>query len=385
MTLATDQNLDPDRLSPTARRMLALRDEVLAEWVKRVRQTLKEAEHLPNPILIDTVPSLYDNLAQAITPDYPRITGDEGNTVATEHGGERARLTNYNARSVVWEYQLLRWTVFDVLKLNGVQLNQNEVLVINASIDGSIRASVNAFALAQTELRERFAAALVHDLRNPLSAAHVLAQFIQRSSDLAKIKDFAGQIAVNLSRVDRMIQDLLDSITFHAGERLPLRLDEFDIQEVAKEVCDQFTAMDGARFQLIGGRVRGWWDRDAMRRAMENLIGNAVKYGTPGTPIRIKIGTVADRMMLSVHSEGEPIPPEEIESVFQVFQRAAAAKDGGKEGWGIGLPYVRSVAESHGGSVEVDSALGRGTTFLIDIPKDARPFQDAPTLSTKLG
>jgi signal transduction histidine kinase len=182
-----------------------------------------------------------------------------------------------------------------------------------------------------------------------------------------------------------MIQDLLDSITFHAGERLPLRLDEFDIQEVAKEVCDQFTAMDGARFQLIGGRVRGWWDRDAMRRAMENLIGNAVKYGTPGTPIRIKIGTVADRMMLSVHSEGEPIPPEEIESVFQVFQRAAAAKDGGKEGWGIGLPYVRSVAESHGGSVEVDSALGRGTTFLIDIPKDARPFQDAPTLSTKLG
>ena len=122
--------------------------------------------------------------------------------MATEHGGERARLTNYNARSVVWEYQLLRWTVFDVLKLNGVRLNQNEVLVINASIDGSIRASVNAFALAQTELRERFAAALVHDLRNPLSAAHVLAQFIQRSSDLTKIKDFAGQIADNLSRVD---------------------------------------------------------------------------------------------------------------------------------------------------------------------------------------
>src|SRR3954469_12918039 len=207
VTLATDQNLDPDRLSPTARRMLALREEVLAEWVKRVRQTLKEAEHLPNPILIDTVPSLYDNLAQAITPDYPRITGDDGNTIATEHGGERARLTNYNIRSVISEYQLLRWTVFDVLKLHAVQLNHHEVLVINASLDGSIRESVNAFALAHTELRERFAAALVHDLRNPLSAAHVLAQFIQHSSDLAKIKDFAGQIADHLGRVDRMIQD----------------------------------------------------------------------------------------------------------------------------------------------------------------------------------
>src|SRR4051794_7676284 len=290
--------------------MLTLRDEVLAEWIKRVRQTVKEAEHLPQPILINTFPSLYDNLAEAITPDYPRITGDEGNTVASEHGGERARLTNYNIRSVIAEYQLLRWTVFDVLKLHGVQLDHDEVLVINASVDGSIRESVNAFALAQAVLRERFAAALVHDLRNPLSAANVLAQLIQRSSDPAKIKDFAGQIVDNLGRVDRMIQDLLDSITFQSGERLPLRLDEFDVQELVKEVCDKFTAVHGDRFRLIGGTARGWWDRDAMRRAMENLMGNAVKYGAPGTPIRIKIGTVDDRMMLSVHNEGEPIPPE---------------------------------------------------------------------------
>jgi signal transduction histidine kinase len=384
VTLATDQNLDPYRLSPTARRMLALRDGVLAEWIKRVRQTVKEAEHLPQPILINTFPSLYDNLAEAITPDYPRITGDEGNTVASEHGGERARLTNYNIRSVIAEYQLLRWTVFDVLKLNGVQLDHNEVLVINASVDGAIRESVNAFALAQAVLRERFAAALVHDLRNPLSAANVLAQLIQRSSDPAKIKDFAGQIVDNLGRVDRMIQDLLDSITFQSGERLPLRLDEFDVQELVKEVCDQFTAVHGDRFRLIGGTARGWWDRDAMRRAMENLMGNAVKYGAPGTPIRIKIGTVDDRMMLSVHNEGEPIPPEQIECVFQVFQRAAAAKDASKEGWGIGLPYVRSVAESHGGSVGADSSAERGTTFLMDVPVDARPFQDAPTLGRKL-
>ena len=97
MTLASDQNIGTDKLSPTARRMIALRNEVLLEWGKRVRQTVKEAERLPEPILIDTIPSLYDNLAEAITPEYPRATGNEGNTVAAEHGGERARLTNYNA------------------------------------------------------------------------------------------------------------------------------------------------------------------------------------------------------------------------------------------------------------------------------------------------
>ncbi|HET7061952.1 MAG TPA: HAMP domain-containing sensor histidine kinase [Nitrosospira sp.] len=382
MTLSTDQNIDPERLSPAARRMLELRDEVFAEWIKRVRQTVKEAEQLSQPILINTFPSLYENLAEAITPDYPRATGDEGNTVATEHGGERARLTNYNARSVIAEYQLLRWTTFDVLKLNDVQLNDDEVFVINASIDGSIREAVTAFALAQTVLRERFAATLAHDLRNPLSAAHVLAQLIQRSSDLGKIKEFAGQITDNLGRVDRMIQDLLDAVTFQTGERLPLRLEEFDVQEVAKEVCDQFESVHGPRFRFIGKTVIGWWDRDAIRRALENMIGNAVKYGAPGTPIRIKIDPIDERMLLSVHNEGEPIPPEQIECVFQVFRRAVAAKED-KEGWGIGLPYVRSVAESHGGSVGVDSSAERGTTFLIDIPVDARPFQDAPTLGRK--
>ena len=85
--------------------------------------------------------------------------------------------------------------------------------------------------------------------------------------------------------------------------------------------------------------------------------------------------------MLSVHNEGTPIAAEEIEDIFQFYQRARAAAQGKKEGWGIGLTFIRAVAESHGGSVTVDSSLERGTTFLIDIPIDARPFPDAPTLA----
>ena len=168
------QNPGHDKLSPTARRMLDLRNEVFLEWVKRLRQTVKEAEKLPQPILIDTLPVLYGNLAEAITPGYPRATANEGNTVAAEHGGERARLTNYNVPSVIAEYQILRWTILDVLKLNNVELNDEEFFLINVSIDGSIRESVTAFALAQGALRERFVTALTHDLRTPLSNARCL-------------------------------------------------------------------------------------------------------------------------------------------------------------------------------------------------------------------
>lgn len=383
MTVAKGRNPDPDNLSPTAKRMLELEDKVLSEWVTRVRQSVKEAERLPHPILINTFPSFYRNIAEAITRSNPRVTGDEGNTVATEHGGERARLTNYNVYSVISEYQILRWTILDVLKANDVHLDDEEIFVIHVSIDGSIREAVNAFALAQAMLRERFVAALTHDLRNPLSNAHMAAHLIERSSDLGKIKELANQITANLMRMDRMIQDLLDSARFQSGERLQLHLEEFDMQEVAREVCEQFTTLHGARFQLISHSVRGWWDQEAIKRAMENLIGNALKYGAPATPVRIKIDVQNERMLLSVHNEGEPIPQEQIESIFQVFRRAGTAKKVNKEGWGIGLPYVRSVAESHGGSIAVDSAKYRGTTFVVDVPVDARPYQDAPTLEEK--
>jgi signal transduction histidine kinase len=235
LTLASDQNLDPDKLSPNGRRLLALRDEVLAEWIKRLRQTIKEAERLAQPILINTFPSLYGNLAEAISPRYPRATANEGSTIASEHGGERARLTNYNAHSVIWEYQQLRSTIFDVLKLNGVELDDNEVSVINTSIEGSIRESVNAFALAQAALRQRFIAALTHDLRNPLSNAHVYAQLIERATDPVKTRGFAGKILESLKQMDGMIQELLDSATLQSGERPRLHLEEFDLQEVVKE------------------------------------------------------------------------------------------------------------------------------------------------------
>lgn len=382
--MGSDHGVGADRLSPNAWRMLALREEVLAEWSGRLRATVKEAEHLPHPILINTFPALYDNLAQAISPGFPRATATENDTVASEHGGERARLTNYNAQAVISEYQLLRWTIFDVLKANGVQLDNNEFLVINGSIDESIRQAANAFALAQSVFRERFVATLTHDLRNPLASASTAAELIRLIADSPKLKELAERIIANLSRMDGMIQELLDAVAFQAGERLRLHLEEFDMLEAAREVCDQFAVIHGPRFELRGASVTGCWDRAVIKRAIENLVGNAVKYGKSGGPIRVEVSALHGRTILAVHNEGNPIPPEQMEFVFQVFRRALP-EEGETRGWGLGLPYVRAAAESHGGSVGLDSAADRGTTFTVDIPVDARPFQAAPTLGTKMG
>lgn len=382
MTLASDQLNDPGRLSPLGQRMIALRDAAFSEWEKRVRASVKGAGGLPNPILINTFPALYDNIAEALSPGYPRTSAAVATpSVALEHGSERARLTGYEAQAVIYEYQILRSTIIDVLKQHEVAVSDHEMQIIGSCIDASIREAATAFTLTQAAFREQFVATLAHDLRGPLATASMSAELILHTRDFAAIDHAANKVVESLGRIDLMIRDMLDAVVFQRGERLTLHPSHFDIAEVVKEVCEASSAVHGVRFEVDGASIMGWWGRDAIKRALENLISNAVKYGAPGTPIRIAFQEYKERMVLSVHNQGASIPQDQIENVFQVFRRAKAAKEGNQQGWGIGLPYVRSVAESHGGSIDVDSSEERGTTFSMDIPVDSRPFQDAPTLN----
>jgi len=118
---------------------------------------------------------------------------------------------------------------------------------------------------------------------------------------------------------------------------------------------------------------------EALRRAFENLGSNAVKYGSNDKPITFAVGQQSGRVFVRVHNHGSHIPIEEQETIFQAFRRTREAMASGKHGWGLGLALVRGVAEAHGGSVAVDSLSERGTTFVIDMPVDARPFQSPPS------
>ncbi len=384
MTSTNAKNITSAELSATSVRMLELRDAVLNEWQQRMRATISKAAVLSQPILVNTMPVVYANLAEAITPDYARNSnGVLESTVASEHGNERARLTNYDLSTVISEYQVLRSAIFDVLEENGLHLTATETRIINMTLDATIKESATAFSLVQSAFRERFVATLAHDLRSPLNAVQMFAERIGRTGDAKVIGELSDKIKQNVGRMDRMIRELLDIVVFEQGERLKLHMTNFNIMQVVQQVCDDSFEIYGSRFEVVGEDVTGWWGRDALLRALENLIGNALKYGSNDTPITIKIDHYHGRILISVHNEGNPIPPDQLESVFQVFERAKIANDENEQGWGLGLPFVRSVAESHGGSIVTDSSPDTGTTFIIDIPIDARPFHDAPTLQQK--
>jgi signal transduction histidine kinase len=175
--------------------------------------------------------------------------------------------------------------------------------------------------------------------------------------------------------MDRMIRDLLDVSRVRAGERLPLRLDSCDLDMIAEEVAEELAVTHGDRFKLeIPETVRGIWSHEELHRALWNLGVNAVKYGAPGTPIRIRVERTPGGARLSVHNFGEPIASEDQPRLFDLYSRLrAGARPGG--GWGLGLALVRAAAEAHGGKVGVQSSRDAGTMFTIELPSDSRPFQ----------
>ena len=385
MNFASDQNASSPALSANAARMIALRDAVFDAWERRVRECVSQARTVQHPILVDTLPVFYDNIAQSISPGYPRTSAVDGTTIASEHGGERARITSYNHTALIEEYQVFRWAIFHVLHEDGVTLDHRETHTINSSIDSGIQQAVEAFSLVHSGFRERFAAALTHDMRGPLSATMTALELILLSNDITRIKTVAAKALANTQRISGMIDELLDTMAFHSGEKIKLNIASMDIGDVVKEVLADALAANGARIQAPVCSVNGWWDRSALKRAIENLVANAVKYGAAATPVTIATDEVHGRLLVTVHNEGDPIPPQEQECIFQMYRRAELAQRGPDRGWGIGLPYVRAVAESHGGSIGLDSSAERGTTFIIDIPLDGRLHLNAPTLAQDQG
>lgn len=361
--------------SCNSHRMLDLRDEVIRLWIDEVRHRIPRAEGVSRPVLTDTLPVLYERMAAMLTPAHFARDGIDVSSLAAEHGVERANLTDFQAETILAEFQVFRGVLFDMLDAHGVALSGPERRALHLTIDMAVRESVRAFVAAGNQLRERVAGALAHDLRQPVTNVLLAADLILQLDPPPAIADWTRRIAKNGERIATMLGELLDALSVQAGDRLTLTLEPFDLYALAQNVTERARDYQGADVRLSGTSVTGWWNRSALERALENLVGNAHKYGDPGTPIDVHVGASDGRVVLSVRNQGKPIPPEEFEAIFQQFVRSKTAGESTTGGWGVGLPYVRTVAQSHGGSAVVVSDAGTGTVFVIDMPIDARPFQ----------
>jgi signal transduction histidine kinase len=346
------------------------RDVVLEQWKLRVCAEIPTAMQLGEPLLLDMVPKLYDNIVEALSADSSRPFATTGTNLAAAHGRERASMTEYSPPDLLHELQIFREVLFSITKAKGLTLSKRDAEVIGHSIEEAARESISGFNEADREKSISFIAGLSHDLRNPLNVANASAQLIQLKTSDPNIINLAKRVCRKIAEADAMIQSLLDASVLHGQMRLKLNLVEFDIMALVEEVCADLPVL-GKRVSVVGESIVGHWCRVSMKRVLENLLTNAQKYGDASESIAVHVVREDHLMLMSVHNEGAPIPKAEMDRLFKPYHRL---EDTHVKGWGLGLPYVQNVAESHGGTVVVDSAEERGTTFTVSVPIDARPY-----------
>jgi PAS domain S-box-containing protein len=227
------------------------------------------------------------------------------------------------------------------------------------------------------QTRDNFLAIASHELRTPLSALSVLISSLVRAAAQGRLLKLTPEALLarmtnaerQIAQVGRLVDRLLD-VSHLSTRDLRLEREHADLAEIAREVISRYedvAAEAGGRIELaVTGPTNGWWDRSRLDQVVTNLVGNAVKYAR-GAPIWVSVGSGSSgHARLTVRDEGPGIDDRDRERIFGQFERATESES--QPGMGLGLWLVRRIVTAHGGTVNVDSAPGRGATFTIVLP-----------------
>lgn len=227
--------------------------------------------------------------------------------------------------------------------------------------------------LATARLQADFVSAVSHEFRTPLTAMRHLIDVLVRSPlDEERRQKFFGVLAHETERLHRLVEGLLDFGRMEAG-RAPYTFHTLDAGGLVRELIDEFRAEVPARdhqveLSAVETAVPVRADKEALFRAVWNLLDNAVKY-SPGAPaVWVEVEPDEERVAIRVRDLGPGIPPEEQQEIFGKFVRGKAAREGGVKGTGIGLAMVQHIIRAHGGEVRLRSAPGEGSTFTLLLP-----------------
>ncbi len=231
------------------------------------------------------------------------------------------------------------------------------------------------------EDQRRFVHEASHELRNPLAVARTNLELAQNTGGLdALVK--GSEIALRATdRMGVIVDDLLEQVR----QGMPsVRREPVDLSRLVVDATVEFKAAAGERSLRIvaspGESIVVNGDESALRRALSNLVANAVRLAPTGSTITIGVASAGECATLTVTDEGPGIARADLESVFQRFWRGVDSGTGS----GLGLSIVRQIAERHGGSATVESEPGRGSTFTLKLPAPVPARVDRPAVEGTL-
>lgn len=226
-------------------------------------------------------------------------------------------------------------------------------------------------------IRKDFVANVSHELKTPLAGLSLLASTLQQAldEDPEGARSFAGRLRSEIERLTDLVVDLLalseldERPSGGAAEKVPV-----DVAMLAREVTSSFQAraqereialaldIDTPRAAMVNG------DPVTLATMVRNLVDNALRYTQPGGKVAVAVTTTDEQVTVTVSDDGIGIPRDDRERIFERFYRVDRARSRETGGTGLGLSIVKNVAHAHAGSVRVQSAVGVGSTFTVELP-----------------
>jgi signal transduction histidine kinase len=229
--------------------------------------------------------------------------------------------------------------------------------------------------LELSELKNRFLGVAAHDLRSPLGTLRGYIHLLRRGTH----GEMPGGAQETLERMDRacktmlrLIEDFLDASVIESG-RLELARRSIDLAAYLRERHADNLALAQARdidlrLDLEPGLPAVAIDPNRISQVINNLIGNALKFSGPQTAVTLGARTSGSTIRISVMDEGPGIPARETGQIFAGFGRTSVRPSGEDKSTGLGLAIAKRLVEAHGGTIDVSSKVGQGTTFVFSLP-----------------
>lgn len=345
----------------------------MAIWEKRTICEVEAALANNSLLLQNSLPEFLHQMENALSTKIERTNirilrdKNESTRLGKKHGSERASNLDYTMDQLIFEYHILRQVICEVLE-EETPITAIEREIIICAVEQAVNDAATEFSLTLHNLQQKFTYTLAHDLLTPITSTKMgLQMLIKKLNGEPTLKSTTEKFLVSMNRIELMINDLLDAGRLDSGKKLEMPLEQIDLNYILNDNIEELNSQHKSRITYNSpGPMNGNYNESGIKRVVDNLISNAIKYSDPKTDIKLELKKVKENYHISVHNFGEAITEVNMSNLFKQFHRSNTAE--GTKGWGLGLSVVKGITEAHNGHVTVKSNTDEGTTFNVFLP-----------------
>jgi PAS domain S-box-containing protein len=291
--------------------------------------------------------------------------------VENGHGELEIRFRHFQTGEALWmAYKVLKLTSAAGEPIAFATVSQD--VTERRRLEDSLRRLAADLSRADRR-KDEFLATLSHELRNPLTPLCNMVEILKRSGDAAMLPKALDTMERQLGQLVRLVDDLLD-LNRITHNRITLRKEDVDLASVIDQAVQATLPLAesaGHDLQVVLPLQPIRLDADPVRliQVFGNLINNSCKYTGPGGKIRVMAARQGSEAVVTVKDTGTGIPPDKLESIFDMFTQVDGSRERAQGGLGIGLTLVKRLVQMHGGSVEaISEGEGKGSEFVVRLP-----------------